>query len=121
MSATDLVIDVAGVRRKRPTVAARFGLECVIFMGETDIEVTEGLVEGQTIVTGAAELRVKESDRIAVVKTRLVALDTAENLEHSMFGRRTQIRLPPWNSSGEWITRCPAALRPSIRKAIRGR
>jgi ABC-2 type transport system ATP-binding protein len=32
-------------------------------------------------------------DRIAVVKTRLVALDTAENLEHSMFGRRTQIRL----------------------------
>lgn len=32
-------------------------------------------------------------DRVAVLKTRLIALDTAKNLERNMFGRRTQVRL----------------------------
>jgi ABC-2 type transport system ATP-binding protein len=51
--------------------------------------------EGRTILLCTHNLTEAEQlcDRIAVLKTKIIALDTPENLRRSLFGRRTEVRL----------------------------
>src|SRR5207342_684090 len=56
------------------------------------------------------------ADRIGILRTRLLAVDTVDNLRHALYGRKVQLRFAESLDEAESIVRAIPAVREVVRR-----